>query len=104
MHSDGEVRRPVVVEHPLPHRGVREIGRRDGRLERQRELFLLSSGAWHALRAGHEAELPQQLATLESERVTCPRLDERCQLRLSQRNTLCEIANRHEVAVAVALG
>src|SRR5581483_11465771 len=56
MRADGDARRPVVGEHPLPGRLLGQLGDLRRRLQRQGELALLASRARHAQRARDEPE------------------------------------------------
>ncbi len=104
MHVDREARRPVVREHPLPHRRLRQVRRRRRRLERKRELLLLASRPGNRLRARHESELPQELAAGQPEAVARARLDEGDQLVARQPRPLGEVADVRERTVRVPLG
>ena len=77
MRADGQVRRPVVREHPLPLRLLGQRRHLRGRIERQRELLGLAASAGHALRTRDESELPQQRPPGLAEAVAGARLDER---------------------------
>src|SRR5205823_9991493 len=100
MDADGEARRPVVGEHPLPDRRLRQLRRLRRRIERQGELALLAAGTGNALRAGHEPELPEELAPFETEAVARTALDQRLHV---QRRALDQVADRRVRAVALSL-
>src|SRR5262245_20379500 len=69
MDADREARRSVVGEHPLPDRRLGELWSDCRRVERQGELFLLSTRPRHALRPGDETQLPQELTPRPLEAV-----------------------------------
>ena len=99
-----EARRAVVGKHPLPRCLRRELRRLDRRVERKRELALLSARAGDALRARHETELPKQVAPRRAERVARAGRDQRLERRLRHRHPLREVAHAGERPAAVALG
>src|SRR5919201_6584321 len=103
MNADREARRAVVGEHALPHRGLRQLRRLDCRIERQCKLALVAARAGDRLRAWHEAELPQQPASRDSEAVARARLHERRQLVAAQPNALCEVSNRRKRSAPLSL-
>ena len=103
MDADGEACRAVVGEHPLPHGRLRQVGRRRGRLERQRQLLLLATGARDRLRARHEPQLPEQLPAGHAEAVARTGDDQRLETVLRQLRALCEVAHARERAGALAL-
>src|SRR5262249_18402457 len=69
MDADGEARRLVVGEHPLPHRRFGQVGRLDRGLERQRELLRLAAGPGDARWPRHEPQLPEKLTAKDAEAV-----------------------------------
>src|SRR5205085_6695143 len=78
MGPDGEACRPVIRQHPLPLRLLGQLRRGRGRVERQRELPLLSAGARDRRRPEREAELPEQPPAL-AETIAGAGGDERLQ-------------------------
>src|SRR5207302_4250541 len=103
VNPDREARRAVVGEHPLPHRGVGQVRRLDDRLERKRQLLLLSTRSGHARRTRHEPELPEELAPLQPEAVARTRLGERRKLVPGERRSLRELPDRAVRTIRFAL-
>src|SRR5437899_822795 len=102
MNPDREARRPVVGEHPLPDRRLRQLGRGCCRIERERELLLLSTRTGNALGARNEAELPQELPARQAEAVARARDEQRLEAVLRQLRPLREVADARERPVALA--
>src|SRR5438876_1822863 len=103
VDTDREGRRAVVGEHPLPHRVVGQVRRLDGRLERKRQLLLLSARSGHARRTRDEPELPEEVAPLETKAVAGARLGERLELVLGERRPLRELPDRSVWTARLAL-
>src|SRR6266542_6217619 len=103
MYADREVRRPVVGEHLLPDRRLGEIGCRRSRVEWERELALLPTGAGDAARARDETELPKELAPWQAEAVAGAGDDQRLEALLRELRPLGEVADARERAAALTL-
>src|SRR6185437_1024162 len=104
MYADGEVRRTVVGEHAFPDRRLRQLGRRGGGIQRQSKLLLLSTRAGHALRARHEAELPEQLAAWQFEAVAGACNDQRLEAVRGELRALGQVADAGERFPLFSLG
>ena len=76
MHVDGQGRRAVVGEHPLPLRLLPQRRCRGRGVEREGELSLLARAAGNALRARGQPELPEEDTPPAAERVAGARGDE----------------------------
>src|SRR5947208_15004155 len=103
MHPYREVRRAVIGDHPLPPRGVGQVRRLDGRLERKRQLLLLAARSRDARRSRHEPELPEELAPFRPEAVAGARLGERNELVPGDWSPLRELPDRAVWSVRVSL-
>ncbi len=103
MRADGDARRAVVREHPLPRRVVAKRGRHDRWIERECELPLLPTRTGHRFTPGDEAELPEQHTTRRCEAIAGAAADERLKPVLRQLRALRKVHDVGERPPALAL-
>src|SRR5205807_9648366 len=102
VHADGEARQPIVGEHPLPGRLLGQLRRRGARVERERELARLPTGAGDVRGTKGEAELPEQLPPL-AELVAGARRNERLEPVAVELDPLRQLADARERPAPLAL-